>query len=228
VRQDLWKAANLTLALGRWERRWQHVPMLYLSRWIVLTVAAAVGCGSVSSPPSMIDAATAIDAAPNVDAAPDAAPRIYDVAYGSTWEFNVNQAVPGWITLINTGTAALDLSTLRVVSVSDEHPTMNLTASVNAVTTRLGVGQVGGHLTPVSRRVTVEAGLVTEPTVDTSADYVTFDLLNFSDSNDVTFNGTITLEIAGRRVELPMTFHVSPLTGPVLFEPSLGRRVSAP
>lgn len=203
--------------------------MLYFSRWIVFTVATAIGCGSVSSPPGgMIDAATPIDAVPSVDAAPDAAPRIYDVAYGSTWEFNVNQAMTGWITIINTGTAALDLSTLKVVSVSDEHPTMNLTASVNAVTTRLAVGQVGGHLTPVSRRVTVDAGLVTEPTVDTSADYVTFDLLNFNDSNDVTFNGKITLEIAQRSVELPMTFHVSPLTGPILFEPSLGKRVSAP
>lgn len=83
-------------------------------------------------------------------------------------------------------------------------------------------------LTPVSRRVTVEAGLVSEPTIDTSADYVTFDLLNFNDSSDVTFNGKITLAIAQRTVELPMTFHVSPLTGPILFEPSLGRRVSAP
>src|SRR6185436_9344145 len=168
-----------------------------------------------------------VDAMP--DARPDAAlPRIYDVVYGSTWEFNVNQEVSGWIAIVNTGTAALDLSTLRVLDVSDEHPTMNLTARVISASTRLSPGQVGGQLTPVTKRVTVDAGLVTDPTVDTDVNYLGFDLLNFTNNTEVRFNGIITIDIANRAVQLPMVFHVTPFTGPILFEPSLGKRVSAP
>lgn len=128
----------------------------------------------------------------------------------------------------DTGTGALDLSTLRVLDVSDDHPTMNLTARVISASTRLQPGQVGGHLTPVTKRVTVDAALIPDPTVDTSVDYLGFQLLNFTNSTEVRFNGTITIDIANRAVQLPMVFHVTPLTGPILFEPSLGKRISAP
>jgi hypothetical protein len=213
--------------------------MLYKS--VLVTAIVAAGCGKVAddrqidaAPPgdtpladaALVDA-TLVDAAP--DASPDAAlPRIYDVAYGSTWEFNVDQEVPGWIAIVNTGNTALDLSTLRVIDVTDDHPTMNLTARVISASTRLQPGQVGGHLTPVTKRVTVDAGLITDPTVDTSVDYLGFQLLNFTDSSEVRFNGSITIEIGSRAVTLPMVFHITPLTGPILFEPSLGKRISAP
>ncbi|HEY0993249.1 MAG TPA: hypothetical protein VGD80_39625 [Kofleriaceae bacterium] len=191
----------------------------------------------IDAPPSTIDAPSTSDAAlvdaAHVDAAPDASPdaalpRIYDIVYGSNWEFTVDQEVPGWIAIVNTGTASLDLSTLRVLDVSDDHPTMNLTARVISASTRLQPGQVGGHLTPVTKRVTVDAGLVSDPTVDTSVDYLGFQLLNFTDTTEVRFNGTITIEIANRAVQLPMVFHITPFTGPILFEPSLGKRISAP
>ena len=208
--------------------------LLYKS--VLVTAVVAAGCGKVAddkpidAPPSgdaaLVDASL-IDAAP--DASPDAAlPRIYDVAYGSTWEFNVDQEVPGWIAIVNTGTGALDLSTLRVLDVSDDHPTMNLTARVISASTRLQPGQVGGRLTPVTKRVTVDAGLIPDPTVDTTVDYLGFQLLNFTNSTEVRFNGTITIDIANRAVQLPMVFHVTPFTGPILFEPSLGKRISAP
>jgi hypothetical protein len=213
--------------------------MLYKS--VLVTAVVAAGCGEVADarridagPPgdtpladaALVDA-TLVDAAP--DASPDAAlPKIYDVAYGSTWEFNVDQEVPGWIAIVNTGTTALDLSTLKVIDVTDDHPTMNLTARVISASTRLQPGQVGGHLTPVTKRVTVDAGLITDPTVDTSVDYLGFQLLNFTDSSEVRFNGSITIEIGRRAVTLPMVFHITPLTGPILFEPSLGKRISAP
>jgi hypothetical protein len=208
--------------------------LLYKSVLVAAVVLA--GCGKVaddrpidaapSGDAALVDAAL-VDAAP--DASPDAArPKIYDIAYGSTWEFNVDQEVTGWIAIVNSGTAALDLSTLRVLDVSDEHPTMNLTARVISASARLQPGQVGGQLTPVTRRVTVDAGLITAPTVDTTVNYLGFQLLNFTDAAEVRFNGTITIDIAGRAVQLPMVFHVTPLNGPVLFEPSLGKRVSAP
>src|SRR5262245_61147523 len=213
--------------------------LLYKSVFVTAVVAA--GCGKVADDKpidapssndaplvdgSLVDAAL-VDAAP--DASPDAAlPRIYDVVYGSNWEFTVDQEVPGWIAIVNTGTSALDLFTLRVLDISDDHPTMNLTARVISASTRLQPGQVGGHLTPVTKRVTVDAGLVSDPTVDTSVDYLGFQLLNFTDATEVRFNGVITIDIANRAVQLPMVFHITPFTGPILFEPSLGKRISAP
>jgi len=217
---------------------------MLLYKFVLVAAVVAAGCGNVAddrqidaaAPPSgdapLVDAplvdAALVDASP--DARPDAAlPRIYDIAYGSTWEFNVDQEVPGWIAIVNTGTTALDLSTLRVLDTSDEHPTMNLTARVLTASTRLlQPAQVGGQLTPVTKRVTVDAGLVTDPTVDTMVNYLGFQLLNFTSSSEVRFNGTITIEIGGRAATLPMVFHVTPLTGPILFEPSLGKRISAP
>jgi len=214
-----------------------------LYKSVFVTAVVAAGCGKVAddkpidAPPASSDAPSSIDAAlvdaALVDAAPDASPdaalpRIYDIVYGSNWEFTVDQEVPGWIAIVNTGTASLDLSTLRVLDVSDDHPTMNLTARVISASTRLQPGQVGGHLTPVTKRVTVDAGLVSDPTVDTSVDYLGLQLLNFTDTTEVRFNGTITIEIANRAVQLPMVFHITPFTGPILFEPSLGKRISAP
>jgi hypothetical protein len=218
--------------------------LLYKS--VLVTAVVVAGCGKVadggsidaapSSDTPLVDAALVdaalvdaalVDAAP--DASPDAArPKIYDIVYGSTWEFNVDQEVPGWIAIVNTGNAALDLSTLKVIDVTDDHPTMNLTARVITASTRLQPGEVGGHLTPVTKRVTVDAGLVTDPTVDTSVDYLGFQLLNFTNSSEVRFNGAITIEIANRTVQLPMVFHITPFTGPILFEPSLGKRITAP
>src|SRR5262245_46461512 len=215
-----------------------------LYKSVFVTAVVAAGCGKVAddkpidAPPSTIDAPSAIDAAPvdaalidaSPDASPDAAlPRIYDVVYGSNWEFTVDQEVPGWIAIVNTGTAPLDMSTLRVLDTADDHPTMNLTARVlRPSTTRLQPGQVGGQLTPVTKRVTVDAGLVSDPTVDTDVDYLGFQLLNFTDATEVRFNGVITIDIANRAVQLPMVFHITPFTGPILFEPSLGKRISAP
>lgn len=213
--------------------------LLYKSVLVAAVVAA--GCGKVAddkpidAAPSgdapLVDAALVdaalVDASP--DASPDAAlPRIYDVAYGSNWEFNVDQEVPGWIAIVNTGTASLDLSTLKVLDVTDDHPTMNLTARVISASTRLQPGQVGGELTPVTKRVTVDAGLIPDPTVDTSVSYLGFQLLNFTNSTEVRFTGSITIEIANRPAQLPMVFHVTPLTSGILFEPSLGKRISAP
>jgi hypothetical protein len=197
------------------------------------------GCGKVAD--SKTDAAAIVDGAQDdgamvdgamVDAGPDAMvdaarPKAYDIVYGSTWELNVDQAVPGWIVIVNTGTPPLDLSTLRVIGISDDHPTMNLTATPGRLTTQLAAGQIGGHLTPVSERVTVDAGLVAAPMIDTTVDYMTFQLLNFTNTTEVMVHGTITIQIGSRTAELPMTFHITPLSGPILFEPSLGQRVSA-
>jgi hypothetical protein len=213
-------------------------PMLLFRCAFILLVA--VGCGKVAedridaAPPPVDGAAidgAAVDGA-LVDAGPDAMvdaalPKVFDIVYGSTWELNVDQAVPGWIVIVNTGTAPLDLSTLRVIGVSDDHPTMNLTATPAQLTTQLAAGQIGGQLTPVSHRVTVEAGLVAEPTIDTTKDYMTFQLLNFTNTSEVMIHGNITIQIGSRTAELPMTFHITPLTGGILFEPSLGQRISA-
>src|SRR5687767_5659643 len=100
---------------------------MLLYKLVLVAVVVSAGCGKVADDrpidaPSAGDAPVVVaalgDAGPDAspDASPDAArPRIYDVAYGSTWEFNVDQEVPGWIAIVNTGTAALDLSTLRVL-----------------------------------------------------------------------------------------------------------------
>jgi hypothetical protein len=240
----LWRQVpTVVLARSDADAHGTMAPMsLYRCALVLLVV---VGCGNVAE--TKIDAAAttvdgaaidgaaidgaAVDGTP-VDAGPDAMvdaalPKVYDVVYGSTWELNVDQAVPGWIVIANTGTAALDLSTLRVIGVSDDHPTMNLTATPAQLTTRLAAGKIGGQLTPVSQRVTVDAGLVAAPTVDTTTDYMTFQLLNFTNSSEVMVHGKITIQIGSRTAELPMTFHITPLNGPILFEPSLGQRISA-
>src|ERR1041384_8693711 len=85
-----------------------------------LVLLVVVGCGNVTE--TKIDAAAttvdgaAIDGAAvdgavvdaaMVDAGPDAMvdaalPKVFDIVYGSTWELNVDQAVPGWIVIVNT------------------------------------------------------------------------------------------------------------------------------
>jgi hypothetical protein len=191
----------------------------------MLVVAA---CGSVNSNQRSDDAAVFEDA-PAVEPDAPPGPPLYDAVYGSTWEFNVNQAVPGWIAIANTSDDTLDLTTLEIIGVEDDHPTMNLTAVLTAdARPQLPFGMAAGELTPVTQRVTVDAGLLPEVRIDTGTTYLTFDLLNFDNAAEVTFAGAVTIAIEGRRAKLPMTFHVTPLNGGILFEPSLGKRVRAP
>lgn len=185
----------------------------------------AVACGKVDS--RVPDDAHVFDDAP--DSIQDAPPPLYDAIYGSTWQFTVASGVSGWIAIANTSGDTLDLSTLEVIGVEDDHPTMALSATLtNEARPQLPFGMAAGELTPVTQQVTVDAQLLPEPRIDTDKTYLTFELLNFDNSADVTFDGAITIAIEGRRARLPMTFHVFDDGGTIFFEPSLGKRVSAP
>ena len=62
--------------------------------------------------------------APEIDAAVDADTRsaMFDVIYGDEWRISVDAMNDGWFLLVANGATDPDLSTIKVVSVSDSHP----------------------------------------------------------------------------------------------------------
>lgn len=149
----------------------------------------------------------------------------FDLAYPSQWTFSVEGPVSGYLLVVNTGIGPLQLDTLHVDAVTDDHPQATVQIDTKPFTARkLEPGEAGGQLSLLSKSLLVDSGLVAEPLVDTSSDYLSIGLVDAPEGTyDV--HATAKLSIAHQQVTLPFTIHVVP--GPTVYaDPAGGSRVS--
>jgi hypothetical protein len=150
-------------------------------------------------------------------------PAAYELAYPSEWRFSVAGPVGGYLAIVNTSDAPLSLETLKVKSITDDHPTASVKITTSPFATSVGPNEAGGFLTPLAKKVLVDSGLVSETRVDTNSDYLTIEI---ADAPEGTYDIKATLEISldGLTTKLPMTIHVVP--GPTIFaNPDVGKRI---
>lgn len=187
---------------------------------VVLAICAAssFGCGSVQS--TEVDAAvvTAGDAA--IDAANP--PVKYDVGYVDNLTVTTDiTGVYGFVAVVNTGSAQLNLSTVSVVTFIDDHPTIQWSfAKEKDSMAMLAPGRAAGFLTLAAKSKVLANGVVTEPVDD--------EVLSFSMNfvaplpAGVSLNAQAVISIDNVNVTLPFMINVG--TG-VQFNSA--RRVSA-
>ncbi|MCE9574541.1 MAG: hypothetical protein K8W52_15440 [Deltaproteobacteria bacterium] len=148
----------------------------------------------------------------------------FDVAYPAAWTFSVSGPADGFLVVVNTSDKPLDMHTLAVTSVSDDHPSAEVRATVSA-TPRAVIppGMAGGLLSGLSRDLMVSSGLVPEAFSDSSTSYLALELTNAPPGTyDIAAKVSLTLD--GRDVALPLTIHVVP--GPTVYlDPADRRRV---
>jgi len=188
--------------------------------YLVLALALAPAC-SFEPPENVGDDAPVIDADPGApdadptrpDAAPDApsAPaKAFDVAYVDRWRLTgVVGQVPfealGVNLFVNTGTEPLDLTTLSIVSYSDDNSQAGFSAGIYAEieNNALQPGEASGELVARSRELIVDGGLVTEPRVDTMKSYLELHGGNMP-QGDYLINATIKVRIEEQELDLPV------------------------
>jgi hypothetical protein len=183
----------------------------------VIILLSLVGCGSVTPPESP-------DGRPDAASDPDAARTpAFDVAYGSAWRFSVSGPTGGFVSIINRGPVPLSMSGLQVASVSDDHPTASIRIIPNVGDTTVGPGLAGGALSPIAEGLIDP--LVDEPRTDVDSDYLSIELVN-APSGDYDIAASLTIELDGSLVDLPIFVHVEP--GPTIWiEPTAAARATA-
>lgn len=142
----------------------------------------------------MLDASTEPDA-PGLAA--------YDVAYPDQWRFSIEGPISGYLVLVNTGTAPLNTASLVIESLTDDNADAVVRVAVASATQVIEPGQASGALSGISRALLVGSGLVTEPIVDPSPDYLTLEVSN-GPAADATIHASIVLALDNVRVTLPM------------------------
>jgi len=162
-----------------------------------------------------------LDALP-IDAIPDAAVRAFDIAYPSDWKFSVAGPVDGYLLVVNTGAVPLNMGGLQLVSISDDHPTANVRINAYPFETTVLPGQAGGFLTPLSKNVLVDSGLVPELRTDVNSNYLDIELVNApAGTYDINVDLTLNLD----NVAVPLSFVVHVVPGMVVFaDPLIGKR----
>lgn len=156
---------------------------------------------------------------------PDA-PRVraYDVAYPKEWKFSVPGPVSGYFLAINTSVTPLNMNSLVVRSIDDDHPTAAVRVTASAVGSSVPPGAAGGKLTGLAKMVLVDSGLVTEPRADEDTDYLNIELINAPDGTyDIHVDLKLSLDNAD--FSMPMVIHVVP-TGVVYADPLVGDRLT--
>lgn len=157
-----------------------------------------------------------------LDAGVDAqAEPAFGVVYASTWRFSVAGPVGSFTQIVNTSNQPLDLSTLVVTRLGDDHSTAVVRVTATPSSAVLSPGTAGGALSPLAQAAFV--GLVSEPRDDVDSSYLSIELLNAPEG---TYDIHVDLQIGldGRELALPMTLHVVP--GPTVFaDPESGNRL---
>lgn len=149
----------------------------------------------------------------------------FDLAYPSEWTFSVAGPVSGYLVVVNTGSDPMQLDGLHVDSVTDDHEQAVVQIELKGFAPRtLDPGRASGFLTPLSKTVLVDSGLVPEPRLDDASDYLSIGLLDAPEGTyDV--HADVKLSLAHQQVTIPLTIHMVP--GPVIYaDPAGGKRMS--
>ena len=158
--------------------------------------------------------------------APTDAPRVraYDVAYPKEWKFSIAGPVSGYFLVINTAVTPLEMNSLVVKSLSDDHPTAVVRIMASAVATSVPPGAAGGMLSGLSKMLLVDSGLVTETRADINTDYLNIELVNAPDGTyDIHVDLKLGLDNAD--ISMPMTIHVVP-SGDIYADPVVAQRLT--
>ena len=192
---------------------------------LAIGVAGAIGCGSVRDV-TLRDAPLADGSSDPIDAPIDAArPLIaYDVGYINDITVNpTNTGTFGFLAIVNTGTAPLDLLTATVVLFGDDSTLVDWSfAKRTDSSTKLLSGRAGGFLTVLAIPKVLAPGVVTEPVDDAN--------LNFS----MSFGGART---SGTTIQAQAVISIADLQATLPFKiifddtadtrPNTARRISA-
>lgn len=146
-----------------------------------------------------------------------------DIAYSSEWKFSVEGPVSGYVVIVNTTSAPVNLDTLQLTSVTDDNPTANVQIETQKLSgVQVAPGIAGGVLSPVSKNVLVDSGIITEPR-DANGDYLTIAVVN-APAGTYDIHASVEMSLEGKSAKLPLTIHMVP--GPTIFaEPIAGTRV---
>ncbi len=151
--------------------------MRLIGAWLV-SCSLLVACGDVKEAEQ--DAGVTPDAA--ADAAIDAAPVAvrFDVGYVDSITVTPSiTEVSSVIAVVNTSTAPLDLSTVKVIAFVDDNSNARMTfEKATGSTLKLAPGRAAGRLSPLAKSKVLVDGLVEEPLDD--------QMLNFSITFDTT------------------------------------------
>jgi len=201
-------------------------------RACVLVGLFMCGC-SFKPPPDVDNDASREDAATQaVDAMADAVAidangePAFDIGYPHEWKFSISGPISAYILVANTSNNALSLSTFQVQSVSDDHPTAEVTVTAPMTHSEsVTPGTMAGELSGFSHDVLVKSGLFPESNLLPEVNFLTLGLEN-APAGTYDIHAQLTVELDGIDVELPMTIHHVP--GPVVYaDPLLGSRVAA-
>jgi hypothetical protein len=145
----------------------------------------------------------------------------FDIAYVSELTLDPNatelHSILGFMVVVNTGTAPLDLSSAQVVSVSDDSDLVDWSITRFAASTAIvPPGHAAGCLSPVAVDRILASGVVTEPGGGCS-DYdqgLDFEM-HFSNMAPpgTTYHGLATIQVGGAQLALPFTIHTAVANG---------------
>jgi len=155
---------------------------------------------------------------------PDAGKPAFDIAYPNEWKFSVAGPISGYLLIINKDVVPLNTSSLVLTSQSDDHPTAVVRVTVTAPDATIAPGSAGGSLSMLSKTVLVDSGLVTEPRVQTSLDFLTLEITNAPVGN-YDIHATVIIQLDNINVTMPLTIHIVDDGGTIWADPLVGKRL---
>lgn len=177
------------------------------------------------------DASTSVpDAGIPDGGAPDAGVAPYDVVYGIDWKIVDGDITAGgqgiftgWLVLVNTGVIGIPMSSLRVISVEDDHPTAAVSLIAHPISEVLPGGMAAGMLIPVAQSIVTDDELLPEPIENFGGSPPNLMTLTVSAPAGVySFTATAVIEFDGVQKTLDFNIERTPLPvtwyQPVLFD----------
>jgi hypothetical protein len=161
-----------------------------------------------------------------IDAAPGQ--NRFDVAYVDQWRVNTSATsmnATGWMRIANLGAQSLDVSTMTITNVSDDHAQMEVSVTIDAVgPTALAPGFSSGALTGGAYSLVVDK--MNEPVEDPTVSLLRISIPSVAPSGTwLVMNASATLRIGNAYAILPIT--VTSTAPGTSYTPYTARRVSS-
>lgn len=149
----------------------------------------------------------------------------FELAYPTEWTFSVDGPVGEFLLLANTSSKPLLAEAIVVDAVTDDHAIANVQIIAKDVKPfTLQAGDACGMLTPLSKTVLVESGLVPESCHGEAPDFLSIGLINAPKGvYDIHVVATVT--VMQKTITLPFTIHVVQ-DAVVHADPSTGKRIA--